>query len=116
MTKHRGNVMIDFFGGGSIKFVCDCGLWLRRRRRRSLYKKLREESGRDSLDGTSCEVLSVCICQRGLHDLETQQSASERALVSHAVQTGLSRKCLHIYSQIISSIQKCLLLLSGQRS
>lgn len=41
-----------------------------------------EESGRDSSDGTCCEVMSVSRCQRGLYDLDSQQRASDWALVS----------------------------------
>lgn len=84
MANHEGNVMIDFFGDRSVMFVGEISAvselrfktWWGRRR---LCKKLREESGTDSLDGTLCEALSVCISQRGPYDLETQQSAFERA-------------------------------------
>lgn len=101
MTNHKGNIVIDFSGEASImtRFLC-CGFW--HVEGGGVYIRNYEKSLAEvSLDGTFCEVLSVCSCQRGLHDLETQQSGSERVLVSQQ-----SNWASVIYSDIIVSQQE----------
>lgn len=60
---------------------------------------------------TSWEVASVSICQRGLRDLETKQSASERESVRlQPKRASTGSVFLFTYYRIEAFIQTCLLL------